>query len=105
MDDNQQRISIAIAVGDIEVTTTQIDSTAKWVEGLPDYLNDLNAISRAEQLITEEGYVPWLVNLAEVVYGDGWQVIPTTKLCAICMQASARQRAEAFLRTIGAWRV
>ena len=63
----------------------------------PDYLNDLNAMHEAEELLyaksdTLEGaermrdYSKWLCNIAKYP-----------------LRATAAQRAEAFLRTIGKW--
>ena len=64
----------------------------------PDYLNDLNAMHEAEELLyaksdTLEGaermrdYSKWLCNIAKYP-----------------LRATASQRAEAFLRTIGKWK-
>lgn len=63
---------------------------------LPDYLDDLNAMHEAEMAIIEPPMVRYYA----------------TYLCTICENASpmvpvwnatAAQRAEAFLRTIGKW--
>lgn len=53
---------------------------------LPDYLNDLNAMHAAEEKLINEDYGP--------LYGEclDWN-----------WHATAAQRAEAFLRTIGKW--
>lgn len=62
---------------------------APW-RGLPDYLNDLNAMHEAEKALTPaqwEIYTYTLLNL----------------LGSISVSASAEKRAEAFLRTIGKW--
>jgi len=59
---------------------------------LPDYLNDLNAMHEAEKVLTnaqENGYITILC----------LDIQPEPKL----FHATAAQRAEAFLRTIGKW--
>jgi hypothetical protein len=65
---------------------------------LPDYLNDLNAMHEAEKVLTEDQQEQYLNNLYEVcnlhsMINDAWNLN-----CA-----TAAQRAEAFLRTIGKW--
>lgn len=65
---------------------------------LPDYLNDLNAMHDAEKVLTEDQQEQYLNNLYEVcnlhsMINDAWNLN-----CA-----TAAQRAEAFLRTIGKW--
>ena len=72
----------------------------------PDYLNDLNAMHEAEKVLSPANqpargesqwseYLGWLgfcgENKTREVYG--------------CVTATAAQRAEAFLRTIGKWEV
>ena len=62
-------------------------------EKLPDYLNDLNAMHEAENVLTNEQW--WLfVEFLTEIRGGG---------VALCISATAAQRAEAFLRTIGKW--
>lgn len=71
---------------------------------LPNYLNDLNAMHEAvktlpcEQYEDDECGFTW--NLARVIYGnnkqDGFDFRDM-------QEATASQRAEAFLRTIGKW--
>lgn len=61
-----------------------------------DYLNDLNAMHEAEKVLTEEqlkDYADWLLVISNSV----------SSLHASWFNATARQRAEAFLRTLGLW--
>lgn len=58
----------------------------------PDYLNDLNAIHEAEKLLTGEQRIDYLEHLRE-----------QTGCYADATYATAYQRAEAFLRTLGKW--
>ena len=62
----------------------------------PDYCNDLNAMHEAEKLVTSDCNLTYANQLAKIVnanYSDD--------PCFFC--ATARQRAEAFLRTLGKW--
>lgn len=67
---------------------------------IPEYLNDLNAMHEAESKLAEERnlWVGYWFQLTHVVVdtsgADGM-------LAAV--HATAKQRAEAFLRTIGKW--
>ena len=76
--------------------------TGGWknkTRGLPDYLNDLNAIREAEKVLTERQELFYLVRLTDAMKVSatiGWQIEKT-------YHASAAQRAEAFLKTIGKW--
>jgi hypothetical protein len=61
---------------------------------VPDYLNDLNAMQEAENVLTNEQW--WLfVEFLTEIRGGG---------VAICISATAAQRAEAFLRTLNLWK-
>jgi hypothetical protein len=98
------------------------DSRGRWVEepetkqrkfrhAVPRYTHDLNAMHEAERSLdaiskwvgdenascAEEAYMDWLarvVTSSDGKFADDWQ------LC----HATARQRAEAFLRTINKWK-
>ncbi len=103
MTPEQQRIAIAEACGEINPRTTEFggcvatafvtkDGVHVGFHGVPDYLNDLNAMHEAEiSCIIPNGlwddYVTHLRNLMK----DGKR---------FWGQATAKQRAEAFLRTI-----
>ena len=69
-----------------------------WEE-FPDYLNDLNAMHESEKVLTLAQKREYHTQLCEVQrahhgkYKDGTYLI----------SATAPQRAEAFLRTIGKW--
>lgn len=70
---------------------------------LPDYLNDLNAMHEAEKILDERQSVWYLQKLTQVRFKDG---VGGMIACMIDKTtfATARQRAEAFLRTIGKWK-
>ena len=99
----QQRIAIAEACGWTGFNPDNIPDclqyTAKAPSGkwglIPDYLNDLNAMHEAEKVLT--GYqqtVSYSDNLMKIV---GYHTFDSA-------HATAAQRAEAFLRTIGEWK-
>ena len=65
---------------------------------LPDYLNDLNAMHQAEKVLSRGrnynqlgGFGFYLKTLGQIIYQSS------------CVDSTAAQRAEAFLRTIGKW--
>jgi len=109
MKSEQQRIAIAEACGWTNVAplivknvkhkgddiTVGISSDAGWI---PDYLNDLNAMHEAEKVLFCDKW-KWLAyvnNLNEMPsLQDEWLFAS--------IHATAAQRAEAFLRTIGKW--
>lgn len=59
---------------------------------LPDYCNDLNAMHEAEKVLNDEQKESYFFNLM-CLYGNWPKAI----------QATATERAEAFLKTIGKW--
>ncbi len=66
-------------------------------ETLPDYLNDLNACHEFEESLTSVQYwqfIEWLRNLV---------CIRRVPYVADRASATAAQRCEAFLRTVGKW--
>ncbi len=74
---------------------------------IADYCNDLNAMHEAEKLVKEEQIVPYISALHEVVLGcpNSYDEEPSfwhNDVFDLCY-TTARQRAEAFLRTMGKW--
>lgn len=112
MSPEAQRIAIAEACG-LKLHTERVEHTDgyQWVEvrqfwvcpkgrrvAVPDYLNDLNAMHEAEKLLTGDQFYKYSCHIytaaCETQKKTGeWRFIGAT----------AAQRAEAFLRTIGAW--
>jgi hypothetical protein len=60
---------------------------------LPDYCKDLNAMHEAEMIFTPESKHWMYYALLDDMCGSSFKAI----------RATARQRAEAFLRTLGKW--
>ncbi len=100
MNTEKQRIAIAEACGwtqgycpcgDEECGAWQSPRKDNW-EYLPDYLNDLNAMHEAEKVMKGQKIDAYVTMLCLKV-----QSTPSL------WNATAAQRAEAFLRTIGKW--
>ena len=85
MKPEQQRIAIAEACGE--------DNDSIYRDLIPDYLNDLNAMHEAEKVLVRLQWVSYLRRLQTLCDESvSWPI-----------HATAAQRAEAFLRTIGKW--
>jgi hypothetical protein len=89
MTPEEQRTAIAEACG----WKTGYRDPEAW-HPLPDYLNDLNAMHEAEK---------GLVSLQWVSYSRRLQTLCDESF-TWPIHATASQRAEAFLRTIGKWK-
>ena len=101
MNPEQQRIAIAEACGWTDVRfigrgddTICVGKPKVRPGGInvPDYLNDLNALHDAEKVLTNEQLEVYCNILHKPNHGVYWAI-----------HATASQRAEAFLRTIGKW--
>ena len=73
-----------------------------WLDTeMPDYLSDLNAMASAEKALVDDKhgiYQAWIYHINEVPVDT---IFASDIRKVIC--ATASQRAEAFLRTIGEW--
>ena len=109
MKEEEQRIAIATAAGWTGIIAEGLDMGPAGIEPghlkaympipLPDYLNDLNEVHEAEKVLTEQQcyvYHEKLGNMAAY-----WQ----PKDCAPnwIRHATAKQRAEAFLKALNLW--
>lgn len=109
MNPEQQRIAIAEACGwtakeDKDGFWRAVDPSGNmtytlwfsemnvWLFGMPDFLEDLNAMHEAEKVLTNEQLEVYCNILHKPNHGVYWAI-----------HATAAQRAEAFLRTIGKW--
>lgn len=116
-----QRIAIAEACGLCTAPSSEWKRTQYYVEynqddefeckrckerkesphhSLPDYLKDLNVMHEAEKTLRGEQGIVFRFELAK--NSDGKKAQFPTVEAAMC-HATAAQRAEAFLRTIGKW--
>jgi len=105
-----QQIAIAEACGYIVRISPSSDYRV-WVEApptrgmfvCPDYLSDLNAMHEAETCLPGGAHGAYACMLHESVFGRKWMCRGYLDAFVI-LRATAAQRAEAFLRTIGKWR-
>ena len=70
-------------------------NSASWTYFLSSYLSDLNAMHEAENFI-------WHSQKLRLQFSDNLNAVCMNDR-ANCWHATAAQRAEAFLRTIGRW--
>jgi hypothetical protein len=104
-----QRIAIAIACGwKLIEEMDPFDNSAPWcwfgpddliarTSEIPDYLDDLDSMAEAEKLLTDEQlqtFADWL--------GYDEDEFPYKNVKRL-LRATAAQRAEALLRTLGKW--
>lgn len=125
MNPEKQRIAIAEACGwtaieDIDgfwravdasgyvTTDLWISESNVWSAGMPDYLNDLNAMRGASDTLNDDQQWQFVQHLNEITRikhdsdSDDWFIHRTDWIWRM-LNATAAQRAEAFLRTIGKW--
>jgi hypothetical protein len=113
MKPESQRIAIAEACGWIDIKPSgRLDGQIlayppkNFIVGnreeLPNYLNDLNAMHEAEKVLTSEQRFSYVEEL-EKILGLTDEVICSV-ISWITAHATAAQRAEAFLRTLGLWK-
>lgn len=108
MTDNEINIAIAKACGwwgiEQEGMMRPPLNTSEY-KMVPDYCHDLNAMAQAEIAFDQDkahGWHYWR-ELAEVVGADDEEV-ETWERYRLLLKATARQRAEAFLRVKGLWK-
>jgi hypothetical protein len=74
---------------------------------IPDYLNNLNAMHEAEKSLTVKQQHKFAEEVGRIIY-RGELSVPDFRdnwyMCYLMMQATATQRAEAFLRTLNLWK-
>lgn len=113
MNHDKQRIAIAEACGWTELVDipyrrgvfgTPPNGGVSQGSCVPNYLNDLNAMHDAEKTLTNNQFWDYHKQLAEIVHRDYLQkCVPVNLMSDSDISATATQRAEAFLRTIGKW--
>lgn len=112
MNDNEMRIAIAEACGWTRIEFGPYDgSPFGWPPNkqncdkflLPDYLNDLNAMHEVVNSLSFNERLEWL-SWIDKLTEDPDDKKDQSWLPLRLIRATARQRAEAFLRTIGKWK-
>jgi len=113
MTPEQQRITIAEACGWTKISDWKAAGingqhpTEPWTEVIPNYLNDLNAMHAAFLSLPAGSHITFGRHLQEVC-GEGLVGYVSSYPedfagLARIAHATAAQRAEAFLKTIGKW--
>jgi hypothetical protein len=74
----------------------------EWEQVL-DYLNDINAMREAENKLSKDHRKQLVYVLLRVVIADLDRYTPEIDKFRVLYFATAAQRAEAFIRTIGKW--
>lgn len=111
MSSEEQRIAIAKAIGwqinDLDSGKALCNPKGEIVNAwyneswrLPDFLNDLNAMHEAWQKLTVAQHHEFRFHLSSISARDGHVTGP----CRSVANATAAQRAEAFLRALGLWK-
>ena len=113
MTQEAQRVAIAEACGWTEIEPcTCCDGVSRgytptpgaYKKHLPDYLNDLNACHKMEKMLTGEQAELFEDELFDIAKAkNDVMKNPLPWRFSVC-HATAAQRAEAFLRTIGKWK-
>ena len=91
---------------DEQFAPTVIDPANKGHVPLPDYLNDLNACHEMEKVLTKEQHFTYIQAVYRIVVANSAFIAmvqgeETTGF--YIMHATAAQRCEAFLKTLGLW--
>ena len=100
MTPEKQRIAIAKACG---WTDTQIIDGKYGQTDVPDYLNDLNACHEMEQVLDYEQCEAFSNTVADIVQAANREKDYAFPWAFARIHATAAQRCEAFLRTLGLW--
>lgn len=119
MDKIKQRIAIALACGWKRDKREFGQDPCKffidgWITGFPysqqmffrnspDFLNDLNAMHEAERILTHSQYRKYAEILYFMAYGVERKRPKIIGASRAVLSATAAQRAEAFLKTLGLW--
>jgi hypothetical protein len=110
-----------IKIDDCEHVDIDARSVSEWQElrgtvdgkrkGVRDYPNDLNAVHRVEMGMPSSLFITWSQNLIGTVNRDSsgseldmLDVCEPVEVTGYVARATARQRCEAILRTVGKWK-
>lgn len=101
MTDQEMRIAIAEACGWTQNKGNPFFWTGSSGEStmttpIPDYPTDLNAMHEAETTLTHAQRIEYAGRVIKMVHGPTWAFDAIT--------LSARQRGEAYLRTVSKWK-
>jgi hypothetical protein len=103
--------NVCVGYSALSAYPTGIDAWSSWFEydTVPDYLSDLNAMHEAEKGLDTSQAEKYVKTLAETMLNEASQDMLDYYGAAnwyniyVILSATAAQRAEAFLRTLGKW--
>lgn len=103
MTNEQINIAIAKACGWDSDDIARGYTLCQFSENVPDYRNDLNAMHEAEKVLTYEEAQQFEGELRGICGSENLHKEHPLPFEFSVAHATASQRAEAFLRTIGKW--
>ena len=86
----------------IEPAPDDMQKREFWASGVPNHLNDLNAMHEAERIVYQTQSADWAGRYNQALCDVADRATDTLEYNWE-WHATAAQRAEAFLRTIGKW--
>lgn len=102
MSPEDQRIAIAQACGWVFKEGGVFYHSSGLLKHIPDYPNDLNAMHEAEKTLNAQQAEDFTAHLANAAQMKRTKATVNSDYFIVA-HATAPQRAEAFLRTIGKW--
>ena len=87
----------------IPICTDMMGKPFDGWDDAPNYCGDLNKMNEIEKLLSTVHKNDYLYYLEDVCKTDCWTIMNSEERFRI-INATAKQRAEAFLRTIGKWK-
>ncbi len=100
MTDEQINAAVHVALGN-KLGCPRCSDPECAYNSVPNYCTDLNAMAEAESTMTQLQWAYFVAKLAELTRQPGRCDIPAQ----ILLQATSRQRAEAFLKAVEKWEV
>lgn len=106
-DEINKAIAKACGIEDVDQWGPIYKTPSGWMRDRPDYANDLNAMHEAEMSEEMTFNQKWIESIVEISLRESALTIESTDgwdWVAFVSRLTARQRAEAFLRTINLWK-
>jgi hypothetical protein len=98
-----QAIANACGICHVAKVVPMYKTPQGWVVDCPDYCTDLNAMHEAEKVLDYEQCEAFTNTVADIVHAENREKDYPFPWGFARIHATARQRAEAFLRTLGKW--
>lgn len=96
--------SLLNPAGEVVIDGASVEDCWEQHHRYPDYLNDLNALHEVWLKLDRKQRISFIQDLRFTVVDAGGHAASSNEdIIACCENATAPQRAEALLRTIGKW--